>query len=140
MDELIELKARIEKQDYETAFKIIDELEEMYFEDKLNKIHSYLVILLIHLIQQEAESRTTSSWKRAISNSVSRINRVNKRRKTGGYYATQETLKELIDEAYPEAIKEAAYEAFEGKLNWQQLSDSVEENIVKVKAFEFLNF
>jgi len=43
MDELIELRERIENQDYQAALEIVDELEEMSKEDKLNKIHSYLV-------------------------------------------------------------------------------------------------
>ncbi len=31
-------------------------------EDKIHKIRSYAIILLIHLIKQEAEQRTTRSW------------------------------------------------------------------------------
>ena len=74
MDELIELRERIENQDYQAALEIVDELEEMSKEDKLNKIHSYLVILMLHLIKQAAENRTTKSWDRSILNSTSRIN------------------------------------------------------------------
>ncbi len=47
MNELQELRERIENQDYQGALKIVSELEEMSVEDKLNKIYSYMVILLI---------------------------------------------------------------------------------------------
>ena len=134
MFELEELRKRIEAHDYIAALQIVDELEEMSVEDKLNKIYNYMVILLIHLIKQVAEARTTSSWNRSIMNSTDNINRVNKRRKSGGYYANTEALKEIIDEAYPRAIKEASFEAFEGKLSWQELDSKVDSDVIKRKA------
>lgn len=51
MDELLELRRRVERQDYQGALSIINDLEEMSVEDKLNKIESYMVILLMHLIK-----------------------------------------------------------------------------------------
>ena len=101
MRELEELREKIEKQDYVAALQIVDELEEMSKEDKLNKIYSYLVILLIHLIKQAAENRTKDSWNRAIDNSVDNINRINKRRRSLCYYADAETLKEIIFRCLP---------------------------------------
>ena len=100
MYEIEELRKKIEAQDYVGALQIIDELDEMSKEDKLNKIYSYMVILLLHLIKQQAEQRPTSSWDRAIFNSVDNINRTNKRKKSGGYYATRDVLQEIIEEAY----------------------------------------
>ncbi len=47
MNELQELREKIEAQDYQGALAIVRELEEMSVEDKLNKIYSYMVILLI---------------------------------------------------------------------------------------------
>ena len=138
MFELEELKKRIEEQDYQAALQIIDELEEMSKEDKLNKIYSYMVILLIHLIKQQAENRSTSSWERSIMNSVDNIKRTNKRRKSGGYYAQGQELAEIIDDAYSRAIKEAAYEAFEGKLTWQELSQKVDSSLIISKALELV--
>ncbi|MGL6338060.1 MAG: DUF29 family protein [Waterburya sp.] len=101
MEELVQLRESIIAGNYSQALQIIDELEEMSVEDKLNKIYSYTVILLLHLIKQQAERKTTRSWQNSILNSVEQINRVNKRRKSGGYYATAETLQEIIDEAFP---------------------------------------
>ena len=60
MEELIELRKSIEDRNYSKAFQIIDELEEMSLEDKLNKIYSYMVVLLLHLINQEAEKKLTN--------------------------------------------------------------------------------
>lgn len=138
MQELEDLRAAVKKQDYVSALQIIDELEEMSKEDKLNKIYSYAVILLIHLIKQEAEQRTTSSWERSILVSVDNIKRTNKRRKSGGYYAERDTLQEIIDEAYDRAIKEASFEAFEGKLNWQELSEKVNPQKIKTQALALI--
>ena len=138
MYEIEELRKRIEEQDYVGALKIVDELDEMSKEDKLNKIYSYMVILLIHLIKQEAEQRTTSSWDRSIFNSIDNINRTNKRRKSGGYYVVGDALKEIIEEAYPRAIKEASFEAFEGKLTVDQLEKKVDQDVIKMKVTSLL--
>ena len=80
MEELIQLRQYIETKNYDKALEIVAELEEMSKEDKLNKIYSYCVILLIHLIKQEAEKRTTRSWDVSIRNSIREINRTKKRR------------------------------------------------------------
>lgn len=139
MYELEELRKRIEEQDYVAALQIVDQLDEMSKEDKLNKIYSYMVILLIHLIKQEAEARTTSSWNRSIFNAVKYINRTNKRRKAGGFYANSETLKEIIDEAFDHALTEASFEAFEGKLSEQELAEKIDTEAIKSKAINLIN-
>ena len=139
MNELEGLRKRIEEQNYVAALRIIDELEEISREDKLNKIYSYIVILLIHVIKQEAEQRTTSSWDRSIYNSIDNINRTNKRRKSGGYYANSEALKEIIEEAYPRALREASFEAFEWKLSQIELEKKVDSDSIKIRGFEQCN-
>ena len=72
----------------------------MSVEDKLNKIFSYMIILLLHLIKENAEKRLTKSCKHSINNSVNQINRTNKRRKTGEYYAKEKDLKEIINDCF----------------------------------------
>ena len=89
MEELLMLRQYIQEQNYEKALELVGELEEMSKEDKLNKIYSYAVILLLHLIKQEAEQRSTRSWEFSIYNATKEIKRVNKRRKSGGYYAAE---------------------------------------------------
>ncbi len=138
MNELQKLREKIENQDYQGALSIVNDLEEMSVEDKLNKIYSYMIILLVHLIKQEAEARTTSSWDRSIFNSVKYINRTNKRKRSGGYYANSQTLNEIIEEAYDHALQEASFEAFEGKIDARELGAKVDPDRIKLKAIAFL--
>ncbi|MBC6456053.1 MAG: hypothetical protein GDA43_25105 [Hormoscilla sp. SP5CHS1] len=52
----------------------------------INTIRSYAIIILLHLIKQQVENRTTHSWDVSIVNSVPGIREKNKQRKAGGYY------------------------------------------------------
>lgn len=140
MEELITLRKYIEEKDYLKALQLVSELEEMSKEDKLNKIYSYLVILLIHLIKQEAEKRTTKSWNVSINNSVREINRTNKRRKSGGYYANEQEIKETIDEAFEAAIERASLEAFEGVYNSQELLNMIDSEAIKKTALKLISY
>ncbi|MCL6752972.1 hypothetical protein KBT16_19155 [Nostoc sp. CCCryo 231-06] len=49
MEELLELRQLLEQGKIHEALLLVDELEEMSLGDKINKIDSYGVILLIHL-------------------------------------------------------------------------------------------
>ena len=138
MEELIELRASITAGDYNTALRIVDELEEMSVEDKLNKIYSYMVILLLHLMKQTVEKKTTRSGSNSILNSVEQISRVNRRRKSGGYYAKNEALQEIIDEAYPRALRDAALEAFGGAYESADLEAMIDAIQIKQKAINLL--
>jgi len=115
MEELLELKSLLLKGDTKGALAIVEELEEMSRDDKINNIISYGVILLLHLIKQQAENRTTRSWDVSIRNSVRQIQTKNKRRKAGGYYLTPEELRLALEEAYPTAIDQASLEVDEGR-------------------------
>ena len=139
MEELITLRKYIEERDYIKALELVGELEEMSKEDKLNKIYSYAVILLVHLIQQQAEKRTTRSWDVSIDNSVREIKRTNKRRKSGGYYASKEELIETIDEAFEAAIRRAALEAFEGRHDSDELKQMIDVVQLKQAALNLIN-
>lgn len=138
MEELITLRKYIEEKNYLKALELVGELEEMSKEDKLNKIYSYAVILLVHLIKQQAEKRTTRSWDVSIDNSVREIKRTNKRRKSGGYYANKEELTETIDEAFEAAIKRAALEAFEGRHDSDELQEMIDVAEVKEAALNLI--
>ena len=138
MEELLLLRELIEQKEYDQALEVVSELEEMSREDKLNKIYSYAVILLIHLIKQDAEKRTTRSWDFSIYNGSKEIKRVNKRKKTGGVYASEEDLKEILNEAFDTAIKKAALEAFEGIYTDKELKEKIDEDRVKLKALSLI--
>ncbi len=134
MEELIDLKDHIENKRYAEALILIDEMEEMSREDKLNKIYSYAKILLLHMIKQAAENRTTRSWDASIYNSVKEIRRTNGRRKAGGHYATETELKEILSDAYDTALKYAAIEVFEGKFSEEELAAKVDQADIIDKA------
>ena len=138
MEELTALRNHIEQQNYAAALLLVDELEEMSQEDKLNKIYSYSVILLVHLIKQQAESRTTTSWDLSVRNSIRAIKRVNKRRKSGGYYASNDELAETIEEAFDEALDNACVEIFEGKYDRNYLLSRVDPAAIRSKALSYV--
>ena len=139
MEELATLRKYIEEHDYNKALEIVGELEEMSKEDKLNKIYSYCVILLIHLIKQEVEKRTTRSWDVSIRNSIREINRTNRRRKSGGTYADNAELLDIINEAMPSAIDRASLEVKEGLYDSTDLIVLFAHNTVLEKAFDLIN-
>jgi hypothetical protein len=139
VEELTILRQYIEEQDYVKALEIVAELEEMSKEDKINKIYSYCVILLIHLIKQEIEKRTTRSWDVSIRNSVREINRTNKRRKSGGVYACDQELLEIINEAMPSAIDRASLEAKEGLYQESEIIDLIDQNKIVEHALDLIN-
>jgi hypothetical protein len=134
MEELLTLRQHLENHDYEAALAIVAELETMSKDDKLNKIYSFTVVLLVHLIKQAAEKRSSRSWEFSIYNSTKEIKRINKRRKAGGYYATEEELEEIIDDAFETALKKAALEAFEGQYNEQELVTKIDPVQIKQQA------
>ncbi len=121
MEELCTLKELLLKGDIKGSLALVEELEEMSLDDKINNIRSYAVILLLHLIKQQAEKRTTRSWEVSIRNSVREIQRKNKRRKAGGYYLTTEELVETLEEAYLNALDEASLEVEEGRYEPEEL-------------------
>lgn len=138
MEELFELRTYIEQQRYADALALIGEMEEMSKEDKIHKIYSYAVILLLHLIKQQVEKRTTRSWEFSIRNSVRDINRVNEQRKSGGFYLSKEELIETLEEAYETALEKAAMEVFEGQYDEQQIRLQSDKGQIIEKAFQLI--
>jgi hypothetical protein len=134
MEELLQLRDHLEHQRYAEAMDLLGEMEEMSRDDKINKMHSFLVILLLHLIKQAAEKRTTRSWELSIRNATVQVIRINKRRKAKGYYLDTETLRETIHEAYPLALARAALEAFEGQYSEQALGEMVDQAAIEAQA------
>lgn len=138
MDELVELRRAITDGRYADALHIVDELDEMAREDKTDKVFSYMQILLIHLIKRTAEQRTTPSWDGSIEHAVYQISRVNKRRKAGGYYMSNEELLETLHESFPLALTQAALEALGGAFTKQQLLTKVDANNLIAEAMRLI--
>jgi hypothetical protein len=138
MDELLELRTYIEARRYDDALLLIGEMEEMAKEDKLNKISSFAVVLLVHLIKQHAEQRTTRSWDASIYVAVFEIGKSNKRKKSGGYYATNEELRATLAEAWPVSVRRAALEAFEGRYEAEELERMINKTAVLEAALQLI--
>lgn len=136
MEELLELKQLLHEGRVDEALHLVDELEEMSLSDKINKIDSYGVILLIHLIKQNAEKRSTRSWEISIENAVREINKTNKRRKAGGYFLSEAELVDVLEDGYNVALKKAALEAFEGRYETEELAAMVERQAILSQAIE----
>lgn len=134
MEELYTLKELLLKGDVQGAIAIVEELEEMSRDDKINAIASFAVILLLHLIKQQTENRTTRSWEVSIRNSVLEIQKKNKRRRAGGVYLQPEELRLALEEAYPVAINKASLEVEEGRYEPDELEQMVNKEDILNQA------
>ncbi|MGK7882410.1 MAG: DUF29 family protein [Crocosphaera sp.] len=136
--ELIELRQYINEGRYQDALEIIDELEEMSKKAILEKIQSFLVRLLIHLIKNQVEQRLTNSWAVSIRDSIIKIQSLNLKDNKNSYYIKEEDWQDYLEEAFDDAIFAASVEVFEGKYNPFQLREKVNEEDVKNIANDFL--
>lgn len=130
MEEILTLKSLLLQGNITEALAIVEELEEMSREDKINNIRSYAKVLLLHLIKQKAEDRTTRSWDVSIRNCVREIQLKNKRRKSGGSYVTSEELRLVFEEAYPSALDNASLEVEEGRYEVEELKSKIDQNVI----------
>jgi hypothetical protein len=138
MEELLELKGFLLSGNISGALLLVEEMTEMSKDDKLNKIYSFAKILLLHLIKQRAENRTTRSWDLSIKNSVREIQRTNQRRKAKGNYCEPSELRETIEEAYEIALDAAAGEAFEGRYEADALGAMVDREAIINQAIALI--
>ena len=135
MEELLELKALLLKGDIKGSLAIVEDLEDMSKNGIISTIRSYAVILLLHLIKQQAENRTTRSWDVSIRNSVREIQRQNKRRKAAGYYLSDQELTDTLNDAYLNALDAASLEVELGRYQSEQLEAIIDKNKLISDAF-----
>ncbi|MCZ8241721.1 MAG: DUF29 family protein [Microcystis sp. LE19-131.1A] len=135
MEELLELKALLLKGDIKGSLAIVEELEDMSKNGIISTIRGYAVILLLHLIKQQAENRTTRSWDVSIRNSVREIQRQNKRRKAAGYYLSDEELTETLNDAYLNALDAASLEVELGRYQSEEIEAIIDKNKLISDAF-----
>jgi len=138
MEEILELKELLLKGDLKGSLAIVEELEEMSKDDKINNISSYSIILLLYLIKQHVENRTTRSWDVSIRNSSQQIQKKNKRRKAGGYYLTPAELLIALEEAYSQAINQASLEVEEGRYEPEELEKLVNKEEMIDRALSLI--
>jgi hypothetical protein len=134
MDEILQLREFIETQRYQDALLLIGEMEEMAKEDKINKLYSFSVILLIHLIKRHAEQHTTRSWDASIYNSLKHIAKTNKRKSSGAYYIKDNEWEVELRDAFDEALQTAALEAFNGSSTPKELLTKFDQELVLHEA------
>ena len=135
MEELLELKALLLKGDIKGSLAIVEELEDMSKNGIISTIRGYAVILLLHLIKQQAENRTTRSWDVSIRNSVREIQRQNKRRKAAGYYLSDEELTDTLNDAYLNALDAASLEVELGRYQSEEIEAIIDKNKLISTAF-----
>jgi hypothetical protein len=138
MEELYELRKYLESGQYDDALLWLDEMEAMSRDDKITRIASFMEILLLHLIKQAAEQRTTPSWERSIHNALRYIVRTNKRRKAGGYYLTDTELLAALEETFDDALYNASFETWRGQHTAAELGTVIDRRAILQRAFELL--
>ncbi len=132
------LKQLLMEENIPEALILVEELEEMSKSDKVNKIFSYGIILLLHLIKQAAEKRTTKSWDVSIRNAVTQIKRTNQRQKAKGTYLSQEELLKTLEDAYKLALDRSSLEAFGGIYEVKELAGMLDEKQIILTAFNLI--
>ena len=137
MEEIIELKQSIINHDWEKSLFLVEELEEMGRQDKINNLQSFLVILLIHLIKIQVEKRVTKSWRNSIINSILEIQKRNRLGKKS-YYIKQNDWQDSFDESLPRALIKASQEIF-GGMDLNDLIDLIDEEMLKNTTFKLLS-
>jgi len=138
MEELLTLKSLLLKGDIPGSLAIVEELEEMSRKDIIKTIRSYAVILLLHLIKQQAENRTTRSWDVSIRNSILEIQEENERPRGAGFYLPLDELRTVVETAYKQAINKASLEVEEGRYEPRQLSQLVNQDEIVDRAMAFI--
>jgi len=131
MEEILELKELLLKGDMAGALLLAEEMEEMGRSAIASNIRRYAKVLLLQLIKQQAENRSTKSWEVSIRNSLEEIKYGNKCKKVEGYYFSQEELRDILESVYERAIDFASLEVAEGRYEPEELSVKVfKETIV----------
>lgn len=126
MEELLEIKHLIQSGQYNSALLLVSDLEEMGKKGITHNIESYATILLLHLIKQIIEQRTTKSWDTSIRNSVRQIRKLNARPKGKGNYLNPEELEEAIQDSVDEAIDRAAMDVKEGIYDYRAIEQMID--------------
>jgi hypothetical protein len=139
MEELLELKELLIHKDFEAAYALVEDLEEMGKKGVARNIRSYAKVLLLHLIKQQVEQRTTKSWNISIRNSIREIKDLNTRLSSKGTYLNNEQLREVIAGAIDSAIDQASIEAAEGIYEARQIEQKIDRNELVKRAIAMIH-
>ena len=125
--ELIELRKAIVHYDYQKALEIVNDLEIMSREDKIQKIESYLVVLLVHLLKIQVEKRITNSWRASVLNALLQIQKTNRMGNKKTPYIKSDEWQSYIEEVLPFVYLGASTEA---RIDGREIDDVELEAIV----------
>ncbi|MGK7901063.1 MAG: DUF29 family protein [Hormoscilla sp.] len=137
--ELAELRTSILSGRYDEALMLVDELEEMSKKAILQKIYSFLVRMLIHLIKNQVEQRLTNSWAASIRDSVLKIQGLNLKDNKTSYYIKQEEWTDNLERAFKDAIYEASVEVSNGIYKPRQLREIVDKTQIMNAANQLIS-
>jgi hypothetical protein len=138
MEELYELRQYITAGQYTEALRLLDEMEDMSRDDKINRVASCMEILLLYLIKQAAERTTTRAWDVSIRHALHQIRQINRRRRTHGWYLTPAELLAALEDAYACALDAAALDIFGGKWTAEEISATIDREAIISRAFEYV--
>jgi hypothetical protein len=130
------LRRYIQAKHDEHILLLLAKIEEMHRDTMITQIAGHMEILLVHLIKQAVEKKTTRAWDIAIRNAVRRITRINKRRRTGGGYLTAEELTQALEDSYDAALDSASLEVMDGHFSPAALSGLIKRPEIIKQAFK----
>lgn len=139
IQELIDLKKSIIQGRYDDALAIVDEWELMSKEQILQKIESFLVRLLVHLIKNQVEGRLTNFSAASIRDSVLKIQRLNLKANKTSYYIDVDGWDGDLENAFKDAIFEASVEVKKGIYKPNQLYEVTDKVLVVDGAKRLIN-
>ena len=136
--ELMDLRTSILEERYDDALLIIDDLEGMSKQAILQKIESFLIRMLIHLIKNQIEQRLTNSWAASIRGSIREIKKLNLKDNKTSYYVKADEWEEMLEDVLEFAIGDASVEVMDGTYTPFQLEDMVDKNQLFLTAKSLL--
>lgn len=140
--ELIDLRTSILEGRYADALVIVDELEGMSKQAILRNIESFLVRMLVHLIQNQIEQHLTNFWAASISDSlrqIQKLNLINRKENKTSYYIAKDEWDSCLEEAIEAAIRSASVKVLDGAYNSFQLSELVDRAEIIITAQRLLD-
>jgi len=137
VEELLELKDRLLHGDIPSAIAIVEDLEEMGRKAIVRIIRSYGVVLLVYLIKQDIEDRTTKSGDVSIRNSILEIRSENQR-SPGSFYLSSPELRQVLVDAYQRAINQASLEVAGGDYTVRELEQRLDRDKIVDRALDLI--
>lgn len=138
MEELAKLRELLLHGEIENALLLVEDLEEMGKKGLTSNIPSYAKVLLLHLIKQQLEQRSTKSCDASIRNAITEIKYLNQRTKSRGSYLNNEELRCAILDAWDSAVTYASVEAASGSYSIRQIEHMVNKSKIIEKAYQLL--